>query len=177
MPRHHHSSIPASIGAPGSTRTYYVVDIENMGCWPHLTLSQVTWCRERIFTKVTPEPGDQTVIASSDHNARAVWYGWSLSADRRVRSGKDGADHELLDALSDVAWIASRFDQVVVCSGDHIFAPAVAALKAAGLHVIVIAPSDGLSRQMRMAAGPDLIYLDLPSVYVSAPKTRIPRIA
>ena len=77
----------------------------------------------------------------------------------RSRSGKDGADTVLLEAIGDVAWIAGHYDRIVLASGDHIFANAVAALKAAGVRVIVISPDTGLSARMRLAASPDLVRL------------------
>jgi hypothetical protein len=173
----HGRSTPATVEPLGFVRTLYVVDIENLGCWSHLTYDQVAWCHGRVFTLVPATLGDQTVIAASGHNAEAMSFGWSTSAVRRIRSGVDGADHELLDALSDVRWVASRFEQVIVCSGDYIFAAAVAALKAAGLQVIVVSPSTSISLRMRLAAGPDLIYLDLPSVFGTAPEPHSPRTA
>ncbi|WP_460991116.1 NYN domain-containing protein [Sinomonas soli] len=134
-----------------------------------LARAEVTRVQSRINWAVPPNESDHTVIASSHHNAAATYFGWAGSAQRLARSGKDGADTALIEAVSDTSWIAGRYDNVVVASGDHIFAPAVAALKAAGTNVIVISPDSGLSHRMRLAAGPDLVRLEkvIPSKIVS----------
>lgn len=144
-------------------RTLYLVDIENMACSSHLTHEDVARTQRRIHGAVEPQRGDHTVIAASHHNALATYFGWTGSAQRRARSGHDGADMALLEVIEDIEWVVSRYQRVVVASGDHIFAFAVAQLKAAGLEVIVIPPDRGLSTEMRLAAGPHLKHLG-PSV-------------
>lgn len=146
--------------APGlHGRTLYVVDVENMVGSCELTAAEVIRVQARICSAVRPENGDHTVIAASHHNATAAYFGWVGPVQRLARSGKDGADTVLLEAISDIAWIAGHYDQIVLASGDHIFANAVAALKAARVRVIVIAPDTGLSARMRLAAGPNLVRL------------------
>lgn len=140
-------------------RTLYVVDVENMVGSCELTVPEVVGVQAHIYAAVRPESGAHTVIAASHHNATAAYFGWVGPVQRLVRSGKDGADSALLEAIADIAWIAGHYDQVVLASGDHIFANAVAALKAAGVRVIVIAPKTGLSARMRLAAGPNLVRL------------------
>lgn len=141
------------------TRTLYLVDIENMACSGHLTHQDVTQTQQRIHATVAPQPGDHTVIAASHHNSLATYYGWAESAQRRTQSGPDGADLALLEVVEDSEWVASRYGRVVLASGDHIFAFAVASLITAGLEVIVIAPDRGCSPAMRLAAGPKLRHL------------------
>lgn len=146
--------------APGLRgRTLYVVDVENMVGSCELTAAEVIGVQGRIYSVVRPENGDHTVIAASHHNATAAYFGWVGPVQRLARSGKDGADSVLLEAIGDIAWIAAHYDRIVLASGDHIFANAVAALKAAGVRVIVIAPDAGLSSRMRLAAGPNLLRL------------------
>lgn len=140
-------------------RTLYVVDVENMVGSCELTVPEVVAVQARIYAVVRPESGAHAVIAASHHNATAAYFGWAGPAQRLVRSGKDGADIVLLEAIADTAWIVGHYGQVVIASGDHIFANAVAALKAAGVRVIVIAPETGLSSRMRLAAGPNLVSL------------------
>lgn len=141
-------------------RTLYLIDIENMAGTSEPTMAEVISIQSRIRWTVPPDNGDHTVIASSHHNAAATYFGWTGPAQRLARSGKDGADTALIEAISDTAWIADHYNSVVIASGDHIFAPAVAALKTARIHVIVIAPDSGLSPRMRLAAGPDLVWLE-----------------
>lgn len=141
-------------------RTLYVVDIENMAGSCDPTQVDVAKAQTRIHSAVRPEDGDHTVIAASHYNAAAAYFGWDGPVQRLARSGKDGADTVLLEAISDIAWIVDHYDRVVLASGDHIFAQAVAALKAAGVQVIVVAPDRGLSARMRLAAGPQLVRLE-----------------
>src|SRR5687768_13994597 len=74
----------------------------------------------------------------------------------------EGADPALLEELHDPVWVADRYGHVVIASGDHSFADAVAAVKFAGCPVTVIAPDVGLSKRMRLVAGPDLVRLGSP---------------
>lgn len=134
-------------------RTLYLVDIENMAGSSAPTCGEVAKTQHRICAAVAPIQGDHTVVATSHHNALAMFYGWKGSAERRIRSGIDGADLELLEAVADIQWIAERYGRVIIASGDHAFAFAVASLRAARVQVIVISPDLGLSPAMRLAAG------------------------
>jgi hypothetical protein len=140
-------------------RTLYVIDVENMACSCHITTADVAKIRTRIHSTVEPRRGDHTVIAASHHNAPAAYFGWAGTARRLARSGKDGADTALLEVIADTAWVANHYDRVVLASGDHAFTYAVAALKAAGVHVIVIPPDTGFSTRMRLVAGTDIALL------------------
>ncbi|GAB3249228.1 PIN domain-containing protein [Arthrobacter pigmenti] len=144
-------------------RTLFVIDIENMiGTSAQITAPQVGKVQVRINAAVNSVTGDHTVIASNKSNAAAVCFTWSGPVCRKICSGKDGADQALLEELRDPVWIAARYDHVVIASGDHAFANAVAAIKSAGCPVTVIAPDVGLSKRMRLAAGPDLVRLGSP---------------
>ncbi|WP_406357313.1 hypothetical protein OHB56_33120 [Streptomyces sp. NBC_01635] len=140
-------------------RTLYLIDIENMACSCDLTVSRVAQICARIRAAIEPVPGDHTVIAASHYNASAAFFGWKGGVQRLARSGKDGADAALLEVVEDTAWTAARYARVVIASGDHAFAYAVAGLKVAGCEVIVIPPDTGFSPQMRLVAGPGLVRL------------------
>jgi hypothetical protein len=150
-------------GAPHSRdlrgRALYLVDVENMVGSSAPTPGEVARAQRRICAAVEPCPGDHTVIAASHHNARAMFFGWSGAAQRKMRSGADGADLALLESVADVRWVAERYQRVVVASGDHAFAFAVASLRAEGVEVIVIRPDIGLSPAMRLAAGPNVVHM------------------
>ena len=137
-------------------RTLCLVDLENMACGAKLGKAKVARLQRQISVTVGLDDRDQVVIATGEQDALAAWYGWKGSAQRLMRPGRDGADLALLEAIRDHRKIAKRYQRVVIASGDHIFAPAVAALKALGLEIIVVAPPVGLSKQMRLAAGPDV---------------------
>lgn len=140
-------------------RTLFLIDIENMAGGSDLSYAEVAEVQCRIGDAVMSRPGDHTVIAASHHNALPMFYGWTGSAQRIARSGQDGADNALLEAVADVEWVAERYQRVVVASGDNAFAFAVAALKAAGVTVVVIRPDLGFSMAMARAAGSDVVTL------------------
>ena len=74
-----------------------------------------------------------------------------------VASGVNGADLALLAAMGESN--LSSGDQVVLASGDGIFADAVATLAGTGVMTTVVAHRDGLARSLRMAAHAHL-YVD-----------------
>ena len=80
-------------------------------------------------------------------SAAAAWPGARL----RVGHGIDGADLALLGDV-DPAFAANRYDRVVIGSGDHIFCSLVSALRPLGVAVVVIAPADSISRDLRRLA-------------------------
>lgn len=65
--------------------------------------------------------------------------------------GIDGADRALLNVL-DGENVEQRFTDVVIASGDGIFADTAARLAAAGVFVTAVARENGLSKRLRLAA-------------------------
>jgi len=74
------------------------------------------------------------------------------------RSGPDGADLALLDVLRHEN-VATRFTQVAIGSGDHLFAEEAARLAAQGVWVTVVSRQRSLSRQLALAVR-EVIFLD-----------------
>ena len=68
------------------------------------------------------------------------------------RPGPDGADLALLKELEDIDWIVSRFDRVVIGSGDHIFVPIVAKLRQRGIVVVVVGLKGHVSAELARVA-------------------------
>lgn len=135
-------------------RTLCLVDIENMACNSRVQQAKVSRIQRRLSATAGLNHDDHVVIAAGPLSAQAAWRGWKGAARRLLGRGQDGADRALLAAVDDLQWVADRFDRVVIASGDHIFAPTVAALQTRGIDVLVVAPPVGLSKQMRLAAGP-----------------------
>jgi uncharacterized LabA/DUF88 family protein len=71
----------------------------------------------------------------------------------RLAQGPDGADLELLvdvDTFLGADDLKSRFAEVTIASGDHIFAPAARQFREAGLTVhVVVSLETNLSRELR----------------------------
>lgn len=100
------------------------------------------------------------MVACGRRSVDAVGFEWEGARRLRFRAGINGADLELLDIL-ETEHIGERFAQVVLVSGDGIFADAVSLLALrTGTHVTVVSRSDACSRRLRMAAN-NVLYLDL----------------
>src|SRR5437870_5832613 len=114
-------------------RRLLVVDIENVAGGAVVTKAMAEWARNVVESALNVVNGEQVVIGTSHlglFNAKSAWP----CARMKVRSGQDGADIELLDVLA-TEDLARRFDEVVVVSGDGIFADAVARLGGSGVQV------------------------------------------
>lgn len=144
----------------GLTRTAHLVDAENLlgtAAPRPADVLQLTSC---YATRVGFGPMDQIVIACSHLAFTTIGFCWH-GPQYLLRSGPDGADLALLAALRH-DHIAARFPRVVIASGDHIFAPAVTGLAAAGCQVTVASRRSRLSQTLQHAASGRVIYLDPP---------------
>lgn len=94
---------------------------------------------------------DHIILATGRASAKYAGFEWGDKRRFLFRSGVNGADLELLDVLENER-IVGRFSDLVLVSGDAIFAESVAALGAQGVTVTVVARTEALSRRLRMAA-------------------------
>jgi len=131
-------------------RAFHVIDIENIIRKPRPTLNEVRQAKELYLAGDHYRSGDLVVIACNHGASSAVAFGWP-DARLLIRSGEDGADLALLEAITQEN-IPRRFSRAIVASGDGIFADAVSMLGKHGVEVTVICPIDGISRRLRMAA-------------------------
>jgi hypothetical protein len=141
-------------------RALHVVDIENLAGAPIPSLGQVTEARDWYMTRMAFGADDQVVMAASHYGLLNAAIGWP-HARYRVRSGPDGADLELLDVLLNED-VATRFNHVVIASGDGVFGEVAAALRDCGVRVTVVSRRGSLSPGLARAAR-DVVYLDLPA--------------
>lgn len=138
-------------------RRLVVVDIENVAGGAVVTKAMAEWARAVVETTLQVADGEQVVIGTSHvgiFNARDAWP----CARVKTRSGEDGADLELLDVL-ETEHVEERFDEVLLVSGDGVFADVVAHLGRCGVKVTVAAWSTSMSARLRLAAG-RIVYLD-----------------
>jgi len=93
-----------------------------------------------------------TLVADGDHvvigvnpalaiQAKAAWP----SARLLVRGGPNGADIALIETVQHVAFIAPRYDRIIVGSGDGAFEAVAQAYRAHGLAVGVVSRRRSLS--------------------------------
>jgi NYN domain len=140
-------------------RALHVVDIENLAGAAVPTLARVTEIQSQYLASLRFGVDDQVVLASSHLGLLSAGLGWP-HARHLVRSGKDGADLELIDVLEHEN-IAARFRHVVIGSGDGGFSRAAAELMTRGIHVTVVSRWGSLAYELAKAAD-DVIYLDGP---------------
>jgi hypothetical protein len=143
--------------AATTLRTLHVVDVENLAGGSRLTTEDVQRIHRRYCAIARIAPSDQVVVASGRRAASSVMFGWPGNVCRKVRSGVDGADQELLNILTTSP--VDRFDRVVIGSGDGAFALEASRLRHAGITVELVC-RDEVSRASAMH------YLDLPTEYV-----------
>ena len=117
-------------------RTLHIVDIENLAGAAVPSLALVSETQGRYLKQLVLGMDDQVVMAASHLALLDAACGWP-NARYRVRSGKDGADLELIDVLEHEN-IAARFSHVVIGSGDGIFGRPAAPLAAGGGRVTVV---------------------------------------
>jgi hypothetical protein len=125
-------------------RTLHLVDAENLMGGP-LAGQQALRAAFRSYTRLAQvKPLDHVVIGVNPALALSVMDLWP-SARLVIGRGRDGADNALLATVTEVEWMASRYDRLVIGSGDHAFAFAAAAFYAVGLRVDVVARGSSLS--------------------------------
>jgi len=128
-----------------SGRSLHLVDIENLVGYRHLNVEAATATAKLYRTAAAHRPGDLTVVAASHHNGFAAKAAFP-EATVRWRSGRDGADLALLDALHE--FNLDRFDRVVIGSGDGIFTDQAEACQHHGLSVSVVARLGSIAERL-----------------------------
>ena len=125
-------------------RKLFVVDIENAVGIGAIDEESCRKVRDRIEREYKPAGGDLTVIGVSHQNNVFPARSWN-GARIVLRKGHDGADLALESVLSDEN-IEERFSEVVIVSGDGLFASQAARLRSLGVKVTVDARARQLSR-------------------------------
>jgi hypothetical protein len=140
-------------------RALHVVDIENLAGAAIPSLALVAEARYRYLSRLDLGVADQVVMAASHLGLLDAARAWP-HARYRVRSGRDGADLELIDVLEHEN-VAARFSHVVIGSGDGIFGRPAARLAARGVRITVVSRRGSLAPGLAGIAR-EVIYLDQP---------------
>ena len=127
-----------------ASRKLFVVDIENALGIGVVDAESCRKVKTRIEQEYAPAGGDLTVIGVSHHNNVFPAHAWN-GARIVYQEGHDGADLALERVLSGEN-VENRFSEVVIVSGDGLFAEQAARLKSLGLKVTVDARARQLSR-------------------------------
>ncbi len=132
-------------------RTLHLVDLENLMGGPKHDVELINEAVLRYRAAAHVETSDHVVMAVNPALALAAGLAWP-SARLIPGRGVDGADLALLSQVIDRHWIASRYDRVVIGSGDGIFAPVIADFRALGIATGVVTQQCRLSRHLRRIA-------------------------
>ena len=127
-----------------ANRKLFVVDIENAVGAGAIDEESCQMVKSRIEREYNPAGGDLTVIGVSHQNNVFPARSWN-GARIVLREGHDGADLALEDVLSNER-VEERFSEVVIVSGDGLFAGQAARLRSLGVKVTVDARARQLSR-------------------------------
>ena len=147
--------------ANGSVRrSLHVLDLEYIGQGPGCNGTYLAEMvrRYRIVSE-TDTILDLTIGAASHYVYKRVAF--DLPSDMRnlpAGGGPDAADLRLL-AEVDPQDVGDRFDQVVIGSGDHIFADLALAIGGAGARTMAVGYAYNMSRKLA-AAVDEVRYLD-----------------
>ncbi len=138
------------VGWSASVRRLHVIDVENLLGTGRPSPAELAWCERTYRALGIVGPDDLVVVASNPYIGLEVGRCWS-SRRLLVGHGPDGADHALLRVLTQEG-IERSFTQVVLASGDGIFADPVAWLQRHRIEVTVVSRGTALSARLRLAA-------------------------
>ncbi|RNE48177.1 NYN domain-containing protein [Corynebacterium alimapuense] len=132
-----------------TARKIILIDIENFNGGPIATPGQAHWCRRMLDNWISSTTEDLIVLAADITTVTNVHAGWQR---HRILPGhgENGADFRLLEVMDED--LAARFDEVVLVSGDRIFAEKISWLNGQGLTTTVYSHPDALSKRLRFAA-------------------------
>jgi hypothetical protein len=131
-------------------RTAHLVDLDNLTKGEQLTADSMASLAHAYAMAAQYCNGDLSIVATSHHSFPINVFEWPFSAQRLVKSGKDGAD-QVLCAQVDGLLQVTGINRVVIGSGDHYFVPAVSRLQTAGIHVHAVAHKQSMATALRLA--------------------------
>lgn len=149
-----------------SRRRFVAMDIENVngGALSNEYLADAAF--RAVADAIGLGDGEQVVIGVGPSSLLAA--GLSRPSARFVMGrGISGADHALIEVLRN-EHLANRFDEVVIVSGDGIFADVAAWLAFEGVQVTIVARRGHLSRRLNLDHGQVVLLPEQTSLLDSA---------
>lgn len=125
-------------------RALHLVDVENLMGGPSSGVGQMVDVFERYRIAAPFSAGDHVVIAANPVIALDAKVAWP-EARLLARRGRDGADIGLLEEVADVQFGGTRYDTIVVGSGDGVFEIVAEVYRPLGLSVGVVSQRSRLS--------------------------------
>ena len=135
-----------------SARRFFIVDIENMlGGACHVTDDAVRFAERVLCEELWMRDVDQVLIGVTAVQAIFPVSRVFPGKAKCIKCGADGAELVILGSI-DPVHVARCFDEVVIVSGDGMFAHLAAQLAYYGTRVIVAGHHGGMSARLRLAA-------------------------
>jgi len=134
------------------TRSLHLIDLENLcgSGLPPTSLIEKVWRTYRYGVPTSSE--DHYIVGTSHLFAARAWFVLpDQGIQRRARSGKDGGELAILTNL-DLDHAVSRFDRLVIASGDGMFTETAKAAREHGLHVHQVSGLGSCSRMLAATA-------------------------
>ena len=134
-----------------TNRTLHLLDVEYLGLGPGVVAGDLVLVLDRYRPAVGWHRGDHLVGAASHWVYRRIAF--DVPSDLRLLpagGGPDAADRRLADEAGVID--LTRYDRVVVASGDHFFLDLVGAVRAAGIPAWVAAYGFNTAGALRRAA-------------------------
>ena len=146
-------------------RLLVLIDIENLTGTPSPTTNDVKAAKAALRAAIPDFDDSQRIVSCSHHAAPTVSFAFP-TARHLWRSGRDGADLALIDVLENEL-VHERYDRVIICSGDGIFADIAASLAGADVDVTAIALEGHLSARLELAARNVVLLDSAPTLQVT----------
>ena len=128
-------------------RALHLLDVEYLGCGPTLSADDLTLVLDRYRVLVDWHVGDHLVGAASSWTYSRIAF--DVTSDVRLLpagAGADAADLRLIDEATHVD--LTRYDRIVIASGDHLFGIVVDAAHDLGVEVWAAAYEFNLARSL-----------------------------
>lgn len=131
-------------------RRLVVAEIESIAEGAVRTVSLALWAKRQVAEAIALKEGEQVIVGATHRSALAARMVWPQS---RIVTGPRAEDvrNEILQVLQEER-ISERFDELVLASGNGVYAEAVSSLGASGVEVTAVAWPENLSKRLRMAA-------------------------
>jgi hypothetical protein len=119
-------------------RRIVLIDVENANGGPVQTPAEAQWVHRVLTRTIGLQNGDQVVLACNRDRTSIfnIFFAWGESPRIVTGYGRSGADKALISVMHED--LPGRFAELVLVSGDKIFAKHVAALAARGLPTRVL---------------------------------------
>lgn len=136
-------------------RRLVVVEIESITEGAVRTRSHALWARRQVAEALDLKLEEQVIIGAPNRSFLAAGISWPRT---RIVTGASAEDvrHELLQVLEG-EHIGERFAELVLASGNGLFAGAAASLGAEGVKVTALAWPENMSKRLRLAAAETLL--------------------